>query len=47
MTTVGSRTNLMGDPGDDSLRVTKGLVDIDLRGGPGDDRLDGRPAPSG
>ncbi|HYJ67490.1 MAG TPA: hypothetical protein VEX15_07480 [Nocardioidaceae bacterium] len=42
MTTVGRRSDLRGGAGADSLRVTRGLVDIALDGGPGDDRLDGR-----
>jgi Ca2+-binding RTX toxin-like protein len=41
MATVGTRSDLAGGEGDDSLRVTRNLVDITLDGGPGDDRLDG------
>jgi Ca2+-binding RTX toxin-like protein len=41
MATVGTRSDLAGGEGNDSLRVTRDLVDITLDGGPGDDRLDG------
>lgn len=41
MTTVGARSDLLGQAGNDDLRLEPGLVDIALRGGAGDDRLDG------
>lgn len=44
MTTVGARSDLRGLGGQDRLRVRPGLVDIELAGGDGDDRLDGTAA---
>jgi Ca2+-binding RTX toxin-like protein len=44
MSTVGERSDLLGQAGDDSLRMTAGLVDVALQGGAGDDRLDGTEA---
>ncbi|HKE71891.1 MAG TPA: hypothetical protein VKB55_21710 [Nocardioidaceae bacterium] len=44
MSTVGARSDLSGLGGNDQLRVQAGLIDIQLTGGDGADRLDGQAA---